>query len=160
MPTSATAFYSEAEDPKQLEVLVAALLAEGGGRWHLTSTGKGLEREFQFKTFKKAWVGTHHQALRILSEFAKDFMNIVASKSGKERHHPEWSNVSYIIECEGTPLTCTRYTTGFSLDGRHTRHLGWGLKMFRWRSSVTIRLKLWERYPHWEARSSLRWLNL
>ncbi|KAF8524948.1 pterin 4 alpha carbinolamine dehydratase-domain-containing protein, partial [Trichophaea hybrida] len=61
----------------QTASLAAALLVEGGGKWHLTSTRKGLEREFHFKTFKKTW----------------DFMNIVASKSGKERHHPEWSNV-------------------------------------------------------------------
>jgi 4a-hydroxytetrahydrobiopterin dehydratase len=61
MPTSSTAIYSEAPDPSQVASLAAVLLVEGGGKWHLTSAGKGLEREFQFKTFKKTWVRTLHQ---------------------------------------------------------------------------------------------------
>ena len=35
------------------------------GQWTLTSDGKGLERIFQFKTFKDTWVGHFFLRLRL-----------------------------------------------------------------------------------------------
>ncbi|KAI9783541.1 MAG: hypothetical protein M1839_003711 [Geoglossum umbratile] len=69
--------YSEGESSGELQGIVGALLVDGGGRWTLSKNRKGLEREVGFKTFKKAW----------------EFMNIVASESARQRHHPEWANV-------------------------------------------------------------------
>ncbi|MCJ1366075.1 hypothetical protein MMC16_005200 [Acarospora aff. strigata] len=71
------ATYSEGEDVAQLQREVSPLLVDGGGQWNLSASGKGLERQIQFKTFKRTW----------------EFMDAVASKSAKERHHPEWSNI-------------------------------------------------------------------
>jgi len=43
----------------------------------LMESGKGVERSFKFRTFKKTW----------------EFMNIVAEECKVKKHHPEWSNV-------------------------------------------------------------------
>jgi pterin-4a-carbinolamine dehydratase len=48
--------YLEGERANELRRLVGALLVDGGGRWTLSKSGKGLEREVRFKTFKKTWV--------------------------------------------------------------------------------------------------------
>ncbi|KAG4431920.1 hypothetical protein IFR05_012590 [Cadophora sp. M221] len=53
------------------------LLKGNGGKWTLIESGKGVERGFRFKGFKKTW----------------EFMNIVASECVVQKHHPEWSNV-------------------------------------------------------------------
>ncbi|KAH7317627.1 transcriptional coactivator/pterin dehydratase [Rhexocercosporidium sp. MPI-PUGE-AT-0058] len=56
---------------------LSPLLKSNGGRWTLIQSGKGVERGFRFKTFKKTW----------------EFMNLVASECAVQKHHPEWSNV-------------------------------------------------------------------
>ncbi|KAH7386220.1 pterin 4 alpha carbinolamine dehydratase [Cadophora sp. MPI-SDFR-AT-0126] len=56
---------------------VAPLLKSNGGKWTLIESGKGVERGFKFKTFKKTW----------------EFMNHVAAECAVQKHHPEWSNV-------------------------------------------------------------------
>ncbi|EFX03320.1 pterin-4-alpha-carbinolamine dehydratase [Grosmannia clavigera kw1407] len=53
------------------------LSVSGRGRWSLTTSGDGIERSFQFKTFTKTW----------------DFMTAVALQCKLKNHHPEWSNV-------------------------------------------------------------------
>lgn len=44
------------EDQRSVTEGAMSLLKENGGRWELTKKGNGLERTFQFKTFKKTWV--------------------------------------------------------------------------------------------------------
>jgi hypothetical protein len=46
-------------------------------RWYLCANGKGIRRSFHFRTFNQTWA----------------FMEKVADKCKKERHHPEWWNV-------------------------------------------------------------------
>ncbi len=55
-------------------------LTSEGGRWQISATNSGIEREFKFKTFKMAWA----------------FMNKVAEAAQKNKHHPEWSNVGRV----------------------------------------------------------------
>ncbi|KAI9859700.1 MAG: hypothetical protein M1824_003672 [Vezdaea acicularis] len=69
--------FSEGEEVETLSEKVSSLLVIGGGRWTLSKDRKGIERDFQFSTFKKTW----------------KFMNIVAEECMVQRHHPEWSNV-------------------------------------------------------------------
>ncbi len=45
---------SSGEDVDSLARETTRLVAEG--RWQLCNDGKGLEREFRFKTFKATWV--------------------------------------------------------------------------------------------------------
>ncbi|CZT04696.1 related to pterin-4-alpha-carbinolamine dehydratase [Rhynchosporium graminicola] len=56
---------------------LSPLLKSSGGKWTLIESGKGVERGFKFKTFKKTW----------------EFMNTIASECAVQKHHPEWSNV-------------------------------------------------------------------
>jgi hypothetical protein len=35
---------------------IEPLLRASGGKWSLIESGKGVERSFKFKTFKKTWV--------------------------------------------------------------------------------------------------------
>ena len=51
-----TPVFSSNYDPEQGARDLAPLLAGGGGRWALIESGKGVERRFRFKTFKKTWV--------------------------------------------------------------------------------------------------------
>ena len=51
---------SEGEDSNGLANEATALI--DGGRWQLCNNGKGLERQFKFKTFKATWVGGHVKA--------------------------------------------------------------------------------------------------
>jgi pterin-4a-carbinolamine dehydratase len=44
--------YSAEQGTKDLE----PLLKTNGGKWTLIESGKGVERTFKFKTFKKTWV--------------------------------------------------------------------------------------------------------
>jgi 4a-hydroxytetrahydrobiopterin dehydratase len=44
--------YSPEQGTKDLSPLLKAI----GGKWVLTESGKGVERSFKFKTFKKTWV--------------------------------------------------------------------------------------------------------
>jgi hypothetical protein len=44
--------YSPEEGTKEL----SPLLKSNGGKWALIDSGKGVERSFKFKTFKKTWV--------------------------------------------------------------------------------------------------------
>jgi hypothetical protein len=53
---SAKPTFSAGEDEVKIANEVSSLLSTHGGRWTLTSEGKGLERSFRFKTFKKTWV--------------------------------------------------------------------------------------------------------
>jgi 4a-hydroxytetrahydrobiopterin dehydratase len=54
--TTTTPVFSSNYDPEQGAQDLAPLLASGGGRWTLIESGKGVERGFKFKTFKKTWV--------------------------------------------------------------------------------------------------------
>ena|SRR6266536_6317053 len=48
--------FSSNYSPEQGIKDVSALLRGSGGKWELTGSGKGVERGFKFKTFKKTWV--------------------------------------------------------------------------------------------------------
>jgi len=50
--------FSSNYDPAQAAQDLSPLLKGNGGRWELIETGKGVERGFKFKTFKKTWVST------------------------------------------------------------------------------------------------------
>ncbi|KAI1119524.1 pterin 4 alpha carbinolamine dehydratase-domain-containing protein [Nemania sp. NC0429] len=59
------------------EALQKLLVSGGaGGRWTLIPSGKGLERNFKFKTFATTW----------------DFLTAVSLQCKLKRHHPVWSN--------------------------------------------------------------------
>ena len=47
---------SEGQNKEELLENLRPLLQSEGGRWILTSDGRGLERTFHFKTFKATWV--------------------------------------------------------------------------------------------------------
>ncbi|RDL31440.1 uncharacterized protein BP5553_09649 [Venustampulla echinocandica] len=71
-------FSSNYSSEEGLNDLTPLLKGSGqGGRWTLIPSGKGIERRFQFKGFKKTW----------------EFMNLIAPECIKQKHHPEWSNV-------------------------------------------------------------------
>ncbi|KAG0650283.1 Pterin-4-alpha-carbinolamine deHydratase [Hyphodiscus hymeniophilus] len=71
------ATFSSNYDPERASQDLSPLLNANGGKWALSASGKGVERSFKFKTFKKTW----------------EFMNIVAEECKVKKHHPEWSNV-------------------------------------------------------------------
>jgi 4a-hydroxytetrahydrobiopterin dehydratase len=48
--------FSSNYDPAQGTQDLAPLLKGNGGKWVLIESGKGVERGFKFKTFKKTWV--------------------------------------------------------------------------------------------------------
>ncbi|PWW72980.1 transcriptional coactivator/pterin dehydratase [Tuber magnatum] len=50
-----------------------------GGKWSLSATRMGIEREFKFKTFAKTMV--------------RIFINQIADQCKVKKHHPEWANV-------------------------------------------------------------------
>lgn len=57
---------SEGEHVESLAAQATALVDEG--RWKLWNEGKGLERQFRFKTFKSTWVGiTNADGARVAS---------------------------------------------------------------------------------------------
>lgn len=68
--------YSSNSDPEKVAAEITHL-TDGTGRWNISATRSGLEREFKFKTFRTTWA----------------FMNAVAEQAAKKKHHPEWSNV-------------------------------------------------------------------
>lgn len=68
--------FSSSTDPVAAAPLLARLCASDG-RWMLSEHRRGVERSFQFRTFKKTW----------------EFMEAVAAECRKEKHHPEWANV-------------------------------------------------------------------
>jgi len=72
-----TPSFSSNYNPDQGSKDIQPLLRSNGGKWDLIQSGKGLERRFRFKTFKKTW----------------EFMNIIAAECAVKKHHPEWSNV-------------------------------------------------------------------
>lgn len=82
--------YSSNSDPEKVAAEVTRL-TDGQGRWTISATKSGVEREFKFKTFKTTWA----------------FMNKVAEVAGKRKHHPEWSNVSmaYFVDLKQRILT-------------------------------------------------------
>lgn len=47
---------SQGEDASDLAQQATSLVDEG--RWSICNNGKGLERQFKFKTFKATWVGS------------------------------------------------------------------------------------------------------
>jgi len=53
-----------------------AKLTGDGGLWMLSTDGKGINRDFRFKTFRAA----------------SAFMSVMIGKIAEERHHPFWSN--------------------------------------------------------------------
>ncbi|CZR63903.1 related to pterin-4-alpha-carbinolamine dehydratase [Phialocephala subalpina] len=69
--------FSSNYDPEQGAKDLAPLLKSNGGKWAVIESGKGIERGFKFKGFKKCW----------------EFMNLIAPECVKQKHHPEWSNV-------------------------------------------------------------------
>lgn len=48
--------FSSTYDPAQAAAELAPLLRGSGGRWTVIESGKGVERGFRFRTFKKTWV--------------------------------------------------------------------------------------------------------
>lgn len=52
--TAAT--FSSNYDPEKGTEDLRTLLRANGGKWSLNENGKGVERSFKFKTFKKTWV--------------------------------------------------------------------------------------------------------
>jgi hypothetical protein len=54
--TTTTPAFSSNYDAEQGEKDLTPLLKIDGGKWTLISSGKGVERSFKFKTFKKTWV--------------------------------------------------------------------------------------------------------
>ncbi|OCL10089.1 transcriptional coactivator/pterin dehydratase [Glonium stellatum] len=62
---------------EDLQRQIDRLVTTTAGRWRVSENRKALEALICFKTFKKAW----------------EFMNLVADKASKEKHHPEWCNV-------------------------------------------------------------------
>lgn len=55
---SIEANFSEGEEPKEMADRLGKLLVANGGRWNLCEDGKGVERSFQFQTFKITWVSS------------------------------------------------------------------------------------------------------
>lgn len=91
--------YSSNSDPEKVAAEVTHL-TDGQGRWIISATKAGLEREFKFKTFKTTWA----------------FMNAVAEQAAKKKHHPEWSNVRFLpspISFKRHPNICQVYNTTF-----------------------------------------------
>jgi 4a-hydroxytetrahydrobiopterin dehydratase len=68
--------------PEDLSRRTDALLRN----WQITPSGKGLKKEFLFKTFNNAW----------------RFMDTVAQECKVQRHHPEWSNLYNRVTIEWT----------------------------------------------------------
>jgi hypothetical protein len=56
--------FSSNYDPEQGVKDLEPLLRGNGGKWSLTESGKGVERWFKFKTFKKTWVGACYTSTR------------------------------------------------------------------------------------------------
>jgi len=50
--------FSSNYDPETGAKELAPLLHSNGGKWTLIESGKGVERSFKFKSFKKTWVST------------------------------------------------------------------------------------------------------
>ncbi|KAF1932733.1 transcriptional coactivator/pterin dehydratase [Didymella exigua CBS 183.55] len=71
-----------ANQPQDLASRVEPLL----GSWQITPSGKGLKKEFIFKTFNSAW----------------KFMDTIAQECKVQRHHPEWSNLYNKVTIEWT----------------------------------------------------------
>ena len=53
--------FSSNYDPEEGTKDVEPLLRSNGGKWRLVESGKGVERSFKFKTFKKTWVSVPNQ---------------------------------------------------------------------------------------------------
>jgi len=51
-----TPTFSSNYDAEQGQKDLTPLLKTEGGKWNLIASGKGVERSFKFKTFKKTWV--------------------------------------------------------------------------------------------------------
>jgi 4a-hydroxytetrahydrobiopterin dehydratase len=73
------------------------------GPWMLTSSGEGLQRLVQFKTFNKAW----------------SFMEAVADDSKENKHHPEWANTYNTVFIRWT----THSPKGLSAKDLHLANL-------------------------------------
>jgi hypothetical protein len=56
MSTQTSPTFSSNYSPEQRTKDLSPLLRGNGGRWSLIESGKGVERSFKFKTFKKTWV--------------------------------------------------------------------------------------------------------
>jgi len=56
MSTQPSPTFSSNYDPEQGMKDLNPLLKSNGGKWGLIESGKGVERSFKFKTFKKTWV--------------------------------------------------------------------------------------------------------
>lgn len=70
------AIFSSNTDPEEAALRLKQLLI-GDHSWALSSHRRGIERSFQFKTFKNCW----------------GFMDAVAAECKVQKHHPEWANV-------------------------------------------------------------------
>lgn len=97
----------------------------------------------------------------------QEFMNVVAAECTKQRHHPEWSNVSQVTEPEGvcerrvpylryptvryvlcvrvilTARWWIRSTTGRIFDGRRIDLWVFLEKIWIWRHSAILKLLVW-----------------
>jgi hypothetical protein len=56
MSTQPMPTFSSNYSPEQGIKDLSPLLKSNGGKWSLIESGKGVERSFKFKTFKKTWV--------------------------------------------------------------------------------------------------------
>jgi 4a-hydroxytetrahydrobiopterin dehydratase len=56
MSTQPSPAFSSNYDPEKGITDLEPLLKSNGGKWLLLEGGKGVERSFKFKTFKKTWV--------------------------------------------------------------------------------------------------------
>lgn len=65
MSTPSNPVFSAGYDPEQGTRDLAPLLRENGGKWSVIESGKGVERGFKFKTFKKTWVCISHFLLSL-----------------------------------------------------------------------------------------------
>ncbi|KAF2097592.1 transcriptional coactivator/pterin dehydratase [Rhizodiscina lignyota] len=83
--TAASVHFSSNTDPATAAPLLARLCTPGG-RWAPSSHGRGIERSFKFRTFKKTW----------------EFMDAVAAACRREKHHPEWANVYNLVHIRWT----------------------------------------------------------
>jgi len=91
------ALFASGEAATSLKQTLQTLVGPAG-RWTLTHDGTGIQRHFQFKSFKAAWVMSthlhpysHEQNTDV--EPLQTFMNDIAGQCRTHKHHPEWSNI-------------------------------------------------------------------
>jgi len=54
--SSTAVHFSAGYDPELGERELKPLLRQNGGKWEVIESGRGVQRGFRFKSFKKTWV--------------------------------------------------------------------------------------------------------